>query len=143
MADKQRIFQICSKPYCGHPVLEPGFQRCRKCRNKARLNRDRRKRTREAKTPKALAYKERYRLATARANEKWVKRHPEARARSKAVVKAIRAGRLVRPELCQSCSKKKRLVATGVQMVGDEAVKAAFVCWACFFAIQRGEIPMP
>jgi hypothetical protein len=56
----------------------------------------------------------------------WKAAHPKQRAAQRTVTKAIRAGRLVRPELCESCHAPGR-----IQAHHDDYAKRLDVRWLC------------
>lgn len=56
----------------------------------------------------------------------WRKRHPEQRGAHRTVAKAVKAGRLVRPELCEDCGQPGQ-----IQAHHDDYSKRLVVRWLC------------
>lgn len=105
--------RICSTCHVRKPLYEfhrhkAGLRhyRCKDCANAAKRGR-----------PQAAKAAER---------KRWRQANPDQRAAHRTVLKAVRAGRLVRPELCESCREPG-----DIQAHHDDYAKRLDVRWLC------------
>lgn len=77
--------------------------------------------------------------ARARVRRSWKARNPEKDAAHKAVARAIRSGRLVKPERCECCGKPGELLAHHESYHPRDWLLVDFLRRKCHARIHGGE----
>jgi len=93
-------------------------------------------------TPKAEAYRERSKQATSRASKAWIRRNPKRRRLSNLLNELVKAGVITKPDHCQSCGKKAKIVGWNIQPhphAPDLVTVENWYCWGCWWSRKRGE----